>query len=123
MDLFWELATGGLAESFQSSTRAAGRVDAKSQEVAEHLLHLEERVDKLTLLCKALWTLLQDHAQLTEEALEERVLEIDLMDGQADGKITKRKLANCPKCGKPVAPRRKRCIWCGEAPPADSVFD
>jgi len=91
-------------------------------DVARYAAHLEERLDKLGLICRAMWSFLQDATQLTEEELTKRAEEIDLSDGALDGKV-KRSLAPCPKCGKAIAPRHHRCIWCGEERPGATAFD
>ena len=39
--------------------------------------------------------------------------EIDLRDGQADGKMTPRP-KKCPKCDAMMSPKFGRCLFCGE---------
>ena len=76
--------------------------------------HTEERVDRLVLLCRAMFELLQESTGHTEERLSAKILEIDLRDGQGDGKmspIPKR----CPKCEAMMSPRFGRCLFCGQA--------
>jgi hypothetical protein len=88
----------------------------------EQTQQLEERLDKLTLVCMAMWSLLQQTSGLTEEQLIERVEQIDKLDGVADGKIT-RQAAPCPACKRMMSLRHKRCIYCGHERPVASAFD
>lgn len=83
---------------------------------------LQDRVDKLTLVCMAMWELLRDKAQLSEAELMEKVKEIDLRDGVPDGKVTKT-VAQCPKCNRVMSPRHKRCMYCGAARLNVTAFD
>lgn len=83
---------------------------------------LEERLDKLLLVCSALWELLRDRTDLTEDDLLAKVQEVDLRDGTADGKISKT-IKKCPKCGRTMSPRHKKCLYCGEEELNTSAFD
>jgi hypothetical protein len=83
---------------------------------------LEDRVDKLLLACTALWELLRDRTDLTEDDLLAKVQEVDLRDGQADGKITKT-VKKCPACGRTMSPRHRQCLYCGAEDLDVGVFD
>ena len=83
---------------------------------------LDERVDKLVLACMAMWELLKDRTELTEEDLMAKVQEVDLRDGQADGKVSKT-VAKCPKCGRTMSPRHKKCLYCGASKLKVGAFD
>ena len=82
----------------------------------------EDRLERLSLICMAMWTLIQSETNLTEEDLLRRVREIDLMDGSADGRIT-RKVTRCGRCDRPMSSRHTRCIYCGSEQLTASVFD
>jgi hypothetical protein len=83
---------------------------------------IEERLERLALLCMAMWTLVQSETGLTEDQLLERVREIDLMDGVPDGAIT-RQVTTCSKCRRPMSSRHTRCIYCGHENRPASAFD
>lgn len=83
---------------------------------------VEERLDRLALLCMAMWTLVQSETGLTEDELLERVKEIDLMDGVADGTIT-RHVTTCAACRRPMSSRHTRCVYCGHQHRPASAFD
>ncbi len=73
---------------------------------------LSERVDRLVLLCAAMWSILEDGGA-TEEQLIARVQEIDEADAVLDGQITARPTP-CRKCDTLVAPGLAACQYCGE---------
>ena len=109
----------GMFGSLRSSTNAsfaasaARRSEAKAGEVERELHILTERLDKLVLINMAMWSLLTESTRLTEEDLQQRVQEIDLQDGVADGKVSKG-VRKCGACGRTVSKRHRRCLFCGE---------
>ena len=100
----------------------AARSGARASKAERDVKHLEDHLDKLTLVCLAMWSLIQEKTGLTEEDLVERVTEIDLADGEADGKVTRR-IAKCPKCDRMMAARHKRCMYCGHEKLDVTAFD
>jgi len=70
------------------------------------------RVDRLSLMMMAVWTLARDHLGLTEEQLLQRIQDLDMTDGKLDGKIGS-KITQCPGCHRPLSPRHQNCIYCG----------
>jgi hypothetical protein len=83
--------------------------------------HIEEKVDRLALICRAMFELMQASG-ITEDQFKAKVLEIDLRDGQADGRITP-KPKKCPKCEAMISPSFGRCLFCGYRDQTASVFD
>jgi len=117
--LFWELRQNSMIRGAQvDAARGSARADAAAGQVKR----LEDRLDKLTLVCMALWSLLGEQLDLSEERLMERMREIDLRDGVPDGKVTP-EVARCPKCNRVMSPRHKRCIYCGAARLNVTAFD
>ena len=86
------------------------------------LRHLEDRVDRLSLICMAMWSLIRDKTDVTEEELIERFKLMDLMDGVEDGKAS-RSVSKCVQCNRPMHARHKTCIYCGHAKLVQSAFD
>ena len=99
------------------STGSAAASDAQSG-----VRDLENRLDRLTLICQALWELLKERGELTEEDLAVKVREIDLRDGRADGKIAKQ-IKRCPKCDRVMSPRHQKCMYCGAVNLQITPFD
>lgn len=119
----------GMPQSFGQAGRRQVEADMAKRQAASHArkarsyaAETERRLDKLTIICMALWSLLSEKLQLTEEDLMERVKTIDLMDGEVDGKI-KRTLAKCSKCGRVMSPRHNRCLYCGADRLQITAFD
>lgn len=115
---------GGLyARQKAHAAEATARVAAsKAREASSVSMDVERRLDKLTLINMALWSLLSEKLQLTEEDLMERVKTIDLMDGEADGKL-KRQLLKCGSCNRIMSPRHSKCIYCGAERASLTAFD
>jgi len=110
---------GGVsADAAISAARSASRAEAAEREVEQ----LNDRLDKLTLVCMAMWSLLREVSDLREEDLMQRVREIDLRDGVPDGKVTRR-IARCPRCNRVMSPRHKKCLYCGSPRLDLTAFD
>lgn len=73
---------------------------------------LEDRLEKSLMACEALWTLLREKLNVTDQELLEKITEVDLMDGLQDGKV-KKKPCECSECGRVVSRRHSQCLYCG----------
>jgi hypothetical protein len=73
---------------------------------------LERRVNRLSLICQAMWELVREKTSITDQQLADKILEVDLRDGQTDGKIAP-VMIECPNCHKPTNSRRPTCVSCG----------
>ena len=91
----------------------ANSAKAKAAENQAEVEVLRQDVDRLLMITEALWTFLKKEHGYTDEQLSEAVKEIDLRDGQLDGRTTQASAAPCPQCGRVNAARRPRCIYCG----------
>ena len=118
--LLAEVVRGQMAEP-DASTAVAGGVPQTSR-TKRDVQYLEERLKKLLLVSAALWELLKERTDLTEEDLLAKVQEVDLMDGAEDGKVT-RKVLKCHKCGRTMSPRHHKCLYCGAAEKDLGAFD
>lgn len=112
-------AGGEMSASIRAEARAAGASSRGAREVQ----YLEDRFERLSLVCMAMWSLLQDKTNLSEDDLLQRVQAIDLMDGREDGKAGKTGVVKCAACTRPMSDRHMRCIYCGADKPAGSAFD
>ncbi len=97
-------------------------VETPYQKALDRTEELNFHVNKLTLACLALWSLMKDSGQFTENTLLERIRQIDLMDGKLDGKIG-RKVKRCAKCGRVMSRRHGRCLYCGAKDLNQTAFD
>ena len=91
----------------ESSTAdaAAGRAQRKAED-------LETRLERALLTMEAMWTLLRDKLDTTDDELIERIVEIDLSDGILDGKA-RRPALECGSCSRKIPRRFARCLYCG----------
>jgi predicted Zn-ribbon and HTH transcriptional regulator len=121
---FWGLGGAYCADvRKETETRIEAReAVSKAREAQTTASDIERRLDKLTLICMALWSLLSEKMQLTEENLMERVKTIDLTDGQADGKL-QREVARCANCNRVMSRRHSKCIYCGADRLHPTAFD
>jgi len=87
----------------------------------EDVRDLRESVDRLALVCRAMWELMKESG-LTEEALLEKVEEVDLADGVIDGRH-RPPPQPCSSCSRPNHPKRRVCLYCGAVVVPPSAFD
>lgn len=94
----------------------------RSQEASTDVRHLEERLDRLALVCEAMWALVRTRTDLTEEDLMDMVKQVDLLDGSLDGKAA-RTVKVCSACGRAMSKKHSRCLYCGAEQLKESAFD
>ena len=90
-----------------SAEAAANRAQSKSDD-------LEQRHDRALLTMEAMWSLLRDKLGVTDDALVERIVDLDLSDGVLDGKVRRPPL-ECTACKRTTSRRFPRCLYCGAA--------
>ena len=100
-------ASRAISEGAQTQGRTSG--SATTADVKE----LEARLERALLTCEAMWSLLRDKLGVTDLDLINRINDIDLSDGQLDGKV-RREAKNCPKCGRTIGARFTKCMYCGQ---------
>jgi len=107
--MFWNLYQQGQIHRAQAD---ATRAEYKAHSVRNDLKQVYDRIDSLALTCQAMWELVRERTTLTDEDIENRMQEIDLRDGQQDGKM-KTPVFDCVDCGRKVSGRHSRCLYCG----------
>lgn len=100
---------------------AADQSTHKAERAAERIEDVQERIDKLSLLNYALWSLLQERIGVTEAELLARVQELDMKDGKLDGRVSSG-IINCKDCNRPLSQRHRKCLYCGYELQADNAF-
>ncbi len=118
IDILFDLYQQGRINDVENTAQESSR---KATDFQARVRQLEDSVARLALVNAALWSLLKDKTGLTDAALTARVRDIDLRDGVEDGKITTT-VQNCQQCGRTMAPRHKRCLYCGGERLASSPF-
>ena len=82
---------------------------------------IDQRVDRLALLCEAMWELLQEETDISKEDLQKKVLELDEEDGRRN--FRRQRVAQDCECGAKIPPTRLSCQFCGAPPAGRSPFD
>ena len=117
-DIFWNMRQ-------DRQIRAVGlEADASTshaKNARQASISLEARVDKLSLVCQAMWSLIQDSTDLTEQDLAKRVTDLDMLDGRLDGRIG-RGVIKCSECGSAICQKFNKCLFCGKAAGDASTF-
>jgi hypothetical protein len=114
-DLFWDVRSSGAA-----SAGDAGMGARRAETAVEEL---ESRIDRLSMICCAMWTIIQAHTDVSDEELVRLVQELDLSDGFLDGKAVTKQVRECATCGRPVANKHQRCLYCGAPRNRTNPFD
>jgi hypothetical protein len=102
-----------LGEHGRQSARLAAAAGAAAASGAQRddIYELHDRVDRLTLVVAAMWSLLQEQG-MDEQALADRIRQMDEADGSADGKMTQQ-ATDCSSCGAKVGAGLDKCQFCG----------
>jgi len=78
---------------------------------------LQERTDRLELICETLVELVLTRGLVTREELGVLFAQVDLRDGVEDGGLhpdrPKIRAPLCSACERPVNPERSACVYCG----------
>lgn len=120
VDILWNLQQHAKIEE-NSEAIQSSRQDALDLGEKMYIPYFKE-LNKLTLVCQAMWSLLEEQTNLTEKDLLDRVTELDLKDGKLDGKYTTPPI-DCPKCGAKICKKFNRCLFCGEESSEVSAFN
>ena len=99
-------------ENKPSVDQAAEIAEWEAEKYSSSADGVQVSVNRLSLACQAMWELLRESSDLSEEDLENKINEVDLRDGKADGKICIR-VVTCSSCGKNTNTKRNTCIMCG----------
>ena len=114
--MFWDLIQHNQIENATAQAMRAENVAQRSADEARRTLEkLELKIESLTLTCRALFEFLQDKEVITEKQLAEKMREIDLRDGKADGRLASKPLTctDCNRTSSAKAANRSKCLYCG----------
>ncbi len=118
MSFLWDMAQD--QRIGEVSSKASG-ARSQAQTAQEQTEQLESRLESLMLANAAMWSLLRERLGVTDGELIERMRQIDLLDGKADGKMSARVL-ECPTCKRTMSTRFRRCVYCGTPVAGGSPF-
>jgi hypothetical protein len=119
MDLIIDVyQQGQIAEANAKAAQASDRAKQLERDVDD----LKRRADALTIANQALWEILRARLALDDQTVLRKMQEIDLRDGQGDGKISPRPVV-CPRCSRNSNSKRRACLYCGASLPAGNFFE
>src|SRR5712692_13470 len=96
---------------------AATAAQAEAREAKTETEIIRNDIERLLMITEALWMILKKEHGYTDDDLTKLVSEIDLRDGQLDGRVAKSPPQPCPHCGKIMSRHRSLCIYCGQPVP------
>lgn len=90
--------------------------DARStaREAKTEVEQLRFEVERLLLITEALWSIVREKTECSDEDLIRRISDIDLEDGKLDGRKAKSPPRPCPHCQRILSKHRPRCLFCGK---------
>ena len=71
---------------------------------------LERRLNRALLTMEALWSLVAEHTELSQDDLVARIEELEGPDGRVAREPTE-----CDGCGRATSRRHTKCLYCGHA--------
>jgi predicted nuclease with TOPRIM domain len=94
----------------------ASRVAGRATQLEDEIKHLQKRMDSLSMICRAMWELIQDHTPLTDEDIEQKIQEFKQ---SAEGTQAKK----CSNCGRAIVRRQTKCLYCGTEVKKEHLFE
>jgi len=104
------------------ANEAAARAANEAATAGRSARAVENRLDRLTLICRAMWELMREKGVASEDELRTKMAIIDASDGVADGKQTER-IIKCVKCTRTLPSRGTKCLYCGAEHVPGSIFE
>jgi len=92
------------------------------RQIEAQIRELSAAIDKLILITRAMWEITAKEKGLTDEDLINKVNEIDLRDGRADGKM-QTAIRQCPSCGRNLFVGHRKCLYCGAEDVGGNPFE
>ena len=121
MSFLWDVYQQTQIRGLHSRLDRLQDAGAQEQAALNAAIEMDDKLNRLALICRAMFELLQQSTGLTEEQLKVKIQEIDERDGQADGRMTPQG-KRCPKCDAMMSARFGRCLFCGHKDEAASAF-
>ena len=118
MSFLWDAYQSSQISGLNSRIDQLQDAGAREQAALRVATEMEQKIDRLALICRAMFELMPG---ISEEQLKAKIQEIDLRDGQADGRMTPRG-KRCPKCDAMMSPKFGRCLFCGHKDDEASAF-
>ncbi len=111
----------GNSNSAGAANRQASAAATEAAAAKRDVAYLEDQLERMKLICAAVWEIVKEKHNLTEDDLIAKVAQLDAKDGIADGKFS-RAPRKCVKCNRPVKDNHRTCMYCNAPQPFESVF-
>jgi hypothetical protein len=117
MDFFWNLAQSFRLQRQGEEIQSLREERRGDRDASRRLEALQEQLDRQLLASAAMWEIIRERLNLTDEDLNAAIQRVDLRDGQLDGRMTAPPKV-CATCGRTFAVKRATCLYCGGPPKA-----
>lgn len=121
MDMYDLVQRKQITSTRQSVGFVADETQRQARRTDMEIEALEVRIERLITLNEAMWQLVCETTGLTDAHIAHRFHELDVSDGQLDGKKSVR--AKPCACGAMVSARLGSCQFCGAPAPEGTLFD
>jgi len=95
-----------------SSDKALESANQAARDAKQDVQKLRDEIDNLKLITQAIWHLMRQKTDVTDEMLATMIREIDQLDGKIDGRYV-RVPEPCPQCARPLTVSTNSCVYCG----------
>jgi hypothetical protein len=115
------LGSGAAGDATRVGILSDALLDSARKRSQRRLNDSKVEVEHLTLVVDAMWSLLAERLNLTNDDLLARIDELDLADGVLDGRRQPAP-AMCTGCEAAIPPGRPNCQFCGTPSPDRDPF-
>ena len=107
----------------QKIGQASAKASSAARKADDVQFLLERKIDKLSMIIQALWSIVSEHHSVSEDTLIAKIREIDMRDGVLDGKVQKGPAKKCHECGRTMNKMHNKCLYCGAPGLMQTAFD
>jgi len=98
-----------------SAEQTAAHAESAARHARTDVELLRADIERLLIISEALWGILKEKFECTDDDLIRRVTEIDHRDGKLDGRVAAAPPPLCPRCNRTLERKRPFCLYCGQA--------
>ena len=88
-----------------------------SRSLEREVVQLHADVERLLLISEALWKILRERCDLSDDELVKEITKLDLEDGLPDYRKKPTEPRTCPSCHRVLSKRKAVCSMCGAPVP------